>query len=83
MDGISLWMKESWAVVWKMYPNEYEADPELRFYADGLPSREGAVELMNECIRNPRCAAVAVVRHVERYAVDAVFPGGNDGEFQL
>ena len=80
MDGISSWMKESWAVVWKMYPNEYEADPELRFYADGLPSREEAVELMNECIRNPRCAAVAVVRHVERYAVDAVFPGGGNAD---
>ena len=81
MDGISDRVIESWAVVWKMRPNEYEADPELRFYADNLPSRDEAVELMNECIRNPRCAAVAVVRHVERYAVDAVFPGGNDGEF--
>lgn len=63
-----------------MRPTEYEADPELRFYADNLPSRDEAVELMNECIRNPRCAAVAVVRHVERYAVDAVFPGGENAD---
>lgn len=74
------WVKESWAVVWKMYSNEYEADPELRFWADNLTTREEAVEMMNECIRNPRCAAVAVVRHVERYAVDAVFPGGGNAD---
>lgn len=80
MDGISSWMKESWAVVWKMHPNEYEANPELRFWADNLNTREEAVEMMNECIRNPRCAAVAVVRHVERYAVDAVFPGGGNAD---
>ena len=80
MDGISSWVKESWAVVWKMHPNEYEANPELRFWADNLTTREEAVEMMNECIRNPRCAAVAVVRHVERYTVDTVFPGGGNAD---
>lgn len=67
-----------WGVIWRMIPSEYEPNPQLRIYIKDLMDRGAAKHHLDECRRNPRCAAAAVVRFTEVCDVEEAFPAGED-----
>ncbi len=72
--------KISYAVFWKMKPSVYELSPEWRVWERGIRDRQKAVEARDECIRNPRCDSVAIVREVSTMEIEEVFPGGANAD---
>ncbi len=73
-------VRVTWHVIWKMKPSEYEPDPEWRVWERGIRDRQKAVEARDECIRNPRCDSVAIVREVSTMEIEEVFPGGANAD---
>lgn len=67
--------RERWGVLWRMIPSEYEPNPPLRVYIRDLMDREAAKHHMGECLKNPRCAAAAVVRITEVWDIEEAVPG--------
>ena len=57
----------TYAVFWKLYPSEYEPNPEWRQFTRWRENMNDLIPTLNELKNNPRCEVAKIVRRTEIY----------------